>query len=65
MRKIMQDILGISTVTPIFFWIWQSNESNETIENATQLKRYCEIRDGGHKTGSNDILACRQVSKTS
>jgi len=36
-------------------------QSNATIKNTTtQLNRKCKIQDGGHKTGSNVIQACRQ-----
>ena len=41
------------------FYIWQSNGA---IESALRLNRECEIQDGDHKTGSDDISACRQDS---
>ena len=41
-----------------YFGIWQAQA---TMENAMRLNRKCEIQDGGQKTGSDNITACRQV----
>ena len=54
--EISLEFLGISTATPTFFGVWQSNA---TIENATRFNRKCEVQDGGHKAGSNDVSARR------
>ena len=36
--------------------------SNGTNNNTVWFNRKCEIQDGGHEIGNNDVSACRQVS---
>ena len=60
MHEIKQNILGLSTATPIFFG--SGNLLRLLIMLRDLTGSSISIQDGGHKTGSDDISAYRHVS---
>jgi len=56
-REVSNEIL---TATSMFQMYLGTNKG--TNDNPVLLNRNCQIQDGDHKTGSNDISASRKVS---
>ena len=55
----------IPTAVHLVTCISRVQHSNGTNDSTVGFNRKCEIQDGGHKTGSNDIAARRQDSDES